>query len=165
ITLARTAEPHIFSLTYEEQAETQDRLLVLDEKKNKFAFANTTYYSAVDSDMLISQQQYGRLRNLKSLPMSERRKADATLDHVFETIGEPRGTRSEPRYEATGDELFVGLNVLRPASREYLAHLLGESELYEHDESTPNLCAYTPPPEEYDEDEDEDDLGYDEEDE
>jgi len=71
ITLSRTAEPHIFTLTYEEQTETQDRLLVLDEKKNKFAFANVSYYSAVDEDMLVNQQQYGRLRNLKSLPMGE----------------------------------------------------------------------------------------------
>ena len=44
ITLSRTAEPHIFTLTYEEQPEQQDRLLVLDEKKNKLAFANVSYY-------------------------------------------------------------------------------------------------------------------------
>src|SRR6266511_2622956 len=44
ITLSRTTEPHIFTLTYEEQAEAEERLLVLDEKKNKFAFANVTYY-------------------------------------------------------------------------------------------------------------------------
>jgi hypothetical protein len=154
ITLSRTGEPHIFTLTYEEQAEQTDRLLVLDEKKNKFAFANVSYFCAVDEDMLLNQQQYGRLRNLKSLQMSERRKADVTLEHIFETIGEPIGTRSEPRYQATLDQLFVALNVLRPASREYLLHLLEESDLFEQEDTS--SWSYAPPPVEHDEDEDED---------
>jgi hypothetical protein len=162
ITLARTSEPHIFTLTYEEQPEQSDRLLVLDEKKNKFAFANITYSCAVDEDMLVNQQQYGRLRNLKSLPMSERRKADATLEHIFETVGEPIGTRSEPRYRATLDQLFVALNVLRPSSRDYLVHLLGESELFEQEDTS--AWSYVPPPVEHDENEDDDDMDYDDDD-
>ncbi len=162
ITLSRTAEPHIFTLTYEEQPETTDRLLVLDEKKNKLAFANVSYYSAVDEDMLVNQQQYGRLRNLKSLPMSDRRKADVTLEHVFETVGEPVGTRSEPRYQATLGQLFVGLNVLRPVSREYLAHLLGESDEFEQND---DRWSYTPPPVEIDETEEQDEDLYDEDEE
>jgi hypothetical protein len=162
ITIARTSEPHVFTLTYEEQPETTDRLLVLDEKKNKLAFANVSYYAAVDEDMLVNQQQYGRLRNLKSLPMSDRRKGDVTLQHVFETVGEPVGTRSEPRYEATTGQLFVALNVLRPASREYLVHLLGESDEYEQDG---DRWTYTPPPVEIDEDEDQDEDLYDDDEE
>ena len=161
ITLSRAAEPHIFTLTYEEQTEQTDRLLVLDEKKNKFAFANVSYFCAVDEDMLVNQQQYGRLRNLKSLPMSERRKADVTLEHIFETLGEPIGTRSEPRYRATLGQLFVALNVLRPASREYLLHLLDESALFEQEDAS--SWSYAPPPVDHDEDEDEDDLDYDDE--
>jgi hypothetical protein len=162
ITLTRTAEPHVLTLTYEEQAETRDRLLVLDEKKNKFAFANVNYYSAVDEDMLVNQQQYGRLRNLKSLPMSDRRKADVTLEHVFATAGEPVGSRSEPRYEASADQLYVALNVLRPASREYLVHLLGENELFEQSNGS---WSYAPPPEESDEDEELDEELYDDDEE
>jgi hypothetical protein len=159
ITIARTAEPHIFTLTYEEQEPTQDRLLTLDEKKNKLAFANVTYYCAVDEDMLVNQQQFGRLRNLKSLPMSERRKADVTLEHVFETVGEPVGTRSEPRYQATTGELFVGLNVLRPASRDYLSHLLNDGDLFEN--SGGDTWAYGPPPVEVEETEVEEEDYYD----
>jgi hypothetical protein len=154
ITLARTEEPHIFSLTYEEQAEAEERLLVLDEKKNKFAFANVTYYCLVDNDMLLNQQHYGRLRNLKSLPMNERRKGDVVLEHVFETVGEPVGTRSEPRYYTAVDVLYVALNVLRPASRSYLEHLLEQGEFFQPDETTPGAWYYTPPPE-ISEDEDE----------
>jgi len=166
ITLTRTAEPQIYTLTYEEQPETTDRLLVLDEKKNKFAFANMTYYSTVDSDLLVNQQQYGRLRNLKSLPMGERRKADIVLEHVFETVGEPVGTRAEPRSYATQDDLYVALNVLRPASRSYLQHLLEEGAFYQPDESTPGAWYYNPPIKVTDvnkDDEDEDEYEDDEE--
>lgn len=163
ITLARTAEPHSFTLTYEEQAETSDRLLVLDEKKNKFAFSNITYYSAVDSDLLLTQQRYGRLRNLKSLPMGERRKAEVVLEHVFEVAGEPVGMRSEPRYYAAFDDLHVALNVLRPASRTYLEHLLDDGEFFQPDESTPGAWYYTPPPKVREEAEDEEDEEYDDE--
>ncbi|HEX5692496.1 MAG TPA: hypothetical protein VFX76_20920 [Roseiflexaceae bacterium] len=165
ITIARTEEPHIFTVTYEEQAEAVERLLVLDEKKNKFAFANVPYYSAVDSDMLINQQQYGRLRNLKSLPMNERRKSDQVLQHVFETVGEPVGTRAEPRYFSTLDDLYVALNVLRPASRSYLDHLLKDGEFFEADAGTPGAWYYTPEPEvsEVEEDDDYGDDDYDDE--
>jgi hypothetical protein len=116
----------------------------------------------VDEDMLVNQQQYGRLRNLKSLPMSDRRKADVTLEHVFETVGEPVGTRSEPRYEATLGQLYVALNVLRPASREYLTHLLGEGDEFELDG---NRWSYTPPPVEIDETEEQDEDLYDDDEE
>ncbi|NWG19055.1 MAG: hypothetical protein HXY39_01900 [Chloroflexi bacterium] len=165
ITLMRTDDPHTFTLTYEEQPETQDRLLILDETKKtpKFAFANVSYACAVDTDMLVNQQQYGRLRNLKAFPMNERRKGDAMLEHVFETVGNPVGTRAEPRYVASVETLFVAMNVLRPASHEYLMHLLAEGEHFTPDEETPGNWFYAPPPSIHDDadaemDEDEDDF-------
>ncbi|HEU5087923.1 MAG TPA: hypothetical protein VFT99_10775, partial [Roseiflexaceae bacterium] len=164
ITLARTDQQHIFTITYEEQAETTDRLLVVDEKKNKLAFENLTYYAAVDSDMLLSQQQHGRFRNLKLFPMNERRKGDVMLEHVFSTIGEPVGTRSEPRYSATLDTLLLALSVLRPASRDYVQHLLNDNELFEADESQSGTWFYTPEAAEEDE-EPEDDYMYEDDDE
>lgn len=146
ITLARTEDPHIFTVTYEEQDETTERLLVQDEKKNKLAFADVTYFCAVDNDMLLTQQRYGRLRNLKVLPMNERRKGETVMEHVFGTVGEPMGTKSEPRYYALLDELVVALNVLRPASPSYVAELLRSGEYFEADETTPGAWYYTPPP-------------------
>lgn len=167
ITITRTDNQHIFTITYEEQSETSDRLLVMDEKKNKLAFENITYYCATDSDMLVNQKGFGRLRNLKLFPMNERRKGALMLDHVFETIGEPVGTRSEPRYRANLQRLFVSMNVLRPASQDYLLHLLRDGDLFEQDEGDTAIWYYTPPPaqnESDDEDEDEDEF-YDEDDE
>lgn len=158
ITLARTDNQHIFTIIYEEQNETSDRLLVLDEKKNKLAFENVTYYCVIDSDMLVNQQQYGRLRNLKLFPMSERRKGDQMLEHVFETISDPVGTRAEPRYRTTLDRLLVSMNVLRPASSEYVLHLLKENELFSHDPEQSGTWYYSPEPELDDDEEDENDY-------
>ncbi|MCS6839863.1 MAG: hypothetical protein NZ699_03480 [Roseiflexus sp.] len=166
ITLMRTDDPRTFAITYEEQEETQDRLLVLDETKKmpKFTFANMSYTCVVDTDMLVNQQQYGRLRNLKAFPMNERRKADLMLEHVFEVIGTPVGTRTEPKYAASLDMLFVALNVLRPASREYLSHLLAEGDRFVPDASRPGWWFYTPPPlPEEEEEEDQDEASFDEE--
>lgn len=165
ITISRTDEPQVFAITYEEQAETTDRLLVLDEKKNKFAFANVSYFVTVDEGQLVNQQRYGRLRNLKSLPMNERRKSEDVLEHVFETIGEPVGTRAEPRYMASTDDLLVAINVLRPTSLSYLDHLLKEGERFEPKDDAPGTWFFTPEVvEQDDEDEDEDyDDDYDDE--
>ncbi len=162
ITLSRSEDPSVFTITYEEQPETSDRLLVLDEKKNKFAFASVPFYCTVDTDQLVNQQRYGRLRNLKSMAMNERRKGEVVLEHVFQTIGDLVGTRAEPRQQATEDDLLVGVNVLRPASPSYIQHLLRDGEYFEPDASRPGAWFYSPPPkpasEDDDEDEDEDDY-------
>jgi hypothetical protein len=169
ITLARTEEAHVFSVTYEEAPEATERVLVLDETKKtpKYAFANLTFAATIDSDMLVSQAQYARARNLKAFPMNERRKGLEMLEHVAETIGAPVGTRSEPRYRVTEQELFVGLNALRPASREYLLHLLDDGERFEKDAENAQTWFFTPEPEDVadDKDEDEDDDYYDDDDE
>jgi hypothetical protein len=159
IQLTRSADPHTFTMTYEEQPEQTDRLLVLDEKKNKFAFDNVSYYCAVDSDLLLSQKQYGRLRNLKSMPLGDRRKSELVIEHVFETIGDPIGTRSEPRYKATFANLLVAMNVLRPTSESYLKHLLKDGEYFEDDG---DFWLYNPPPTVAD-DKNEDEDDYDDE--
>jgi hypothetical protein len=162
LVIARTEAPNVFTISYEEAPATAERILTLDEKKNKFAFTNTTFYAAVDPDLLPTQQRYGKLRNLKFLPMNERRKEIETLEHVFETVGEQIGTRSEPLYSASLADLFVAINVLRPTSRTLLAHLLEQRELFERENDTTFL--YKPLPveqDEDDEDEDEDEDSYD----
>ncbi len=166
VTIARTDQPNIFTISYDETEGVEDRLLVLDEKKNKLAFANITYYCMADEDLVPSQRKYGRLKNLKSLPMSERRKAEMILEHVFSAMGKQTGTRSAPSYWLSLDELMMGYNVLRPASRSYLLSLIEATPEFQPDESTPAAYFYTPEPTEEEgegeEDEDEADrfIGY-----
>jgi hypothetical protein len=143
ITIGRGEGSNVFTISYEEAGETTDRLLTLDEKKNKFAFANMSYFCAVDSDQVPNQQRFGKLKNLKSLPMNERRKSDAVLEHVVETAGEQLGRGSEVRYRISLDDLFVAYNVLRPASHPLLNHLLEEGERFEADSKAGSFI-YTP---------------------
>jgi hypothetical protein len=78
--------------------------------------------------------------------MGERRKAELILEHVAETMGEQVGTRSEPRYAISMDDLLMGYNVLRPGSRALLVHLLEHGEAFSPDETTPGLFIYAPAP-------------------
>lgn len=144
VTIARGAEANVFSISYEESPAKDERLLTLDEKKNKLGFANLSYYAAVDDDQLITQQRFGKLRNLKMFAMSERRKADQMLEHVFETTGDQLGSRSEPLYWIKLDDLYVGANVLRPFSRAYLKALLADDERFSPDDAAPGAYFYKP---------------------
>ncbi len=146
ITISRTGEPNLFHITYEEGPEQSERLLTFDEKKNRLAFANVSFYCVADEDQLPTQSRYGRLNRLKAFPMGERRKAELMLEHVSETIGEQVGSAAAPRYAVTLDDLYVAFNVLRPGSRAYLKALLERGEDFSADESTPGLYYYTPAP-------------------
>ncbi|MCG8350221.1 MAG: hypothetical protein MI924_20845 [Chloroflexales bacterium] len=156
ITIGRTEEPNVFTITYDEAAVAEDRLLTLDEKKNKLSFSNKSYYCVVDDNKVINQQKFGKLKNLKSLTMSDRRKADVVLAHVFETFGEHMGRRDEPHYWISLDDLVIAYNVLRPASRSFVQSLLESNDEYSPDPSTPETYYYKPVPELVDEDEEED---------
>lgn len=146
LTISRTGEPNVFTIVYEEGDERTERLLTFDEKKNKLAFANVTFYCAVDDDQLPSQSRFGRLNRLKAFPMGERRKAEMILEHVSETIGDQVGSPAAPSYAVLLDDLFVAYNVLRPASRTFLKALLERDENFSADATTPGLYYYTPPP-------------------
>lgn len=144
ITISRGEAVNVFTITYEEASETTGRLLTLDEKKNKFAFANMTFYCAVDDDLLPEQNRYGKLRNLKAFPMGERRKAEMILEHVCETMGERGGSREQPVYRVSFADIFMAYNVLRPASRSFLLALLDNHSSIAADPSADGVYLFTP---------------------
>ena len=144
ITIARTSEANLFHISYVEAPEASDRILTHDDKKNKLGFTNVTFFCEVDPEKLPSQSRYGRLNRLKSFPMGERRKAELMLAHVAETMGDQVGTRSEPRYTISMDDLLMGFNVLRPGSEALLKHLIESGDEFSADETTPSLISYTP---------------------
>lgn len=159
LTISRTGEANLFQISYEEAPEKTERVLTFDEKKNKLAFANLSFYCAVDEDQLPSQSRFGRLNRLKAFPMGERRKAEMILEHVSETIGDQIGTLEAPRYALMLDDLFVAYNVLRPGSRAFLQSLLEHSPDFSADEATPGRYYYTPTPSETAEEEEVEEPG------
>ncbi len=159
ITLEATEEPSVFNITYDElSGGDTDRILTFDDRKNKFAFSDMDYFAAVDTELLLNQQRFGKLKNLKAMPTNERRKSDVVLEHVFEVFGEPVGTRNEPEYQVDIDSLYAAYNVLRPASRSFLESLLETHPDVEADASTPGLYNYRPEVEQEDEEEPEIDI-------
>jgi len=156
ITLARGNEEGQLVLTYGEAQSVEDRLLHLEEKRNRFVFLPVTYYAAVDDDLLLSQRRYGRFRNLKPTPMNDRKKFDVVLEHVFETVGEQLGTKTEPLFWVQGNELLLALNVLRPTSAAYMQQALEQNDAFNADDATPGAYYFKPTPEEDEADEDED---------
>lgn len=161
ITITRTDAPNIFTIQYEEAGESLERLLTLDEKKNKFGFADTTYFALVDDTRLLAQNTYGRLRNLKSLPMNDRRKGDLVLRHVFAAVGEKIGNRAEPAYQLDLDTIVVAFSVLRPVSRSYVQSLIAADAAVVPHASDPNVFTFTPEREATDEQDDDENWGYD----
>jgi hypothetical protein len=146
LTLAATEDLTSFTASYEEIGGVEEKLLHFEEKRNRFVFMPVTYYAAVDEDLLPSQRRYNKLRNLKALPMNDRKKADHVIEHVFETVGEQLGSKDEPMYWIQFNELHLAVNVLRPMSRAYLVHLLGEDPAYYADEATVGAYYYKPAP-------------------
>ncbi len=158
ITIARGDEPHVFVVSYEEGAAVEDRLLTLDEKKHRYAFANLEFDCAIDEDWLVSQQRFGRLKNLKALSMSDRRKSDVVLAHVFKVMGHSVGSRGAPQYRANLHDLLVAINVLRPMTKPYLETLLEADPVYTVDPENGQDYIYIPVPGETDEEEDSEDV-------
>jgi hypothetical protein len=146
LTLTATEDPTGFTVSYEEIGGTEEKLLHFEEKRNRFVFMPVTYYAAVDEDLLPSQRRYNKLRNLKVLPMNDRKKADQVIEHVFEVVGEQLGSKDEPMYWMQFNELHLAVNVLRPMSRAYLEHLLSENPAYYADEATVGAYYYKPAP-------------------
>ncbi len=160
-TIARTALPNVFTIRYDEASEASERLLTLDEKKNKFGFTEISYFCMVDETRLLAQNVYGKFRNLKALPMSDRRKGDVVLHHIFEVLGANLGTRTEPRYQIDLDTVVLAFTVLRPASRPYVLDLIERDPAIVAADRGPNLFIYTPEREETsDADADEEDSAY-----
>lgn len=146
LTFSKTSQPNVLNLAFEEIGGVEDKLLQLEEKRNRFVFTPVTYTSAVDEDLLPNQKRYGKLRNLKVLPWTERRKPDAVIAHVFETLGEQLGTKEEPMFWVHFNELLLGVNVLRPASAEYVLNMLGRDAAFYADEATVGAYYYKPAP-------------------
>jgi len=154
ITLTQSNETGQLVLSYEDSQGVEERLLHLEEKRNRFVFLPTTYYVVVDDDLLISQRRYNKFRNLKPLPMNDRKKFDVVLEHVFETVGEQLGTKQEPLFWVQANELLLAVNVLRPTSMEYLQQQLEQEDAFTADDATPGAYYFKPAPAEAEADED-----------
>ena len=144
ITLAATDDPSVWTLQYEETAGQEVKLLQQDDKKNRYSFVKHTYYCDADNDLVPSQERLTRLKNMKVLPTGERRRINSTAGYVLEQVGQPRPGETTG-FELSIEDLFMGVNVQRPATRAYLRAALAEEQDFLIADDT---FVYFPPPEE-----------------
>ncbi|GAA5529838.1 hypothetical protein [Herpetosiphon gulosus] len=143
ITLSATDDPSVWTLQYEETSGADVKLLQQDDKKGRYAFVKHTFYCDADNDLIASQDRLPRLKNMKVLTPGERRRLATTAGYVLEQVGQPRpGDRAG--FELSIDDLFLGVNVQRPATRSYLLGELAEEQDFLVEEAA---VIYFPPPE------------------
>ncbi len=144
ITLSATDDPSVWTIQYGETGGEDGKLLQQDDKKGRYSFANHTFYCDVDSDLVPSQERLPRLKNMKVLPPGERRRITSTAGYVLEQIGQSRPGDING-FELGLRDLFMGVNVQRPATRAYLQATLNEDENFLVEDET---FIYFPPTEE-----------------
>ncbi|WP_110514763.1 hypothetical protein [Herpetosiphon llansteffanensis] len=143
ITLSATDDPSVWTLQYEETSGAEVKLLQQDDKKGRYAFVKHNFYCDADNDLIASQERLPRLKNMKVLTSGERRRLATTAGYVLEQVGQPRpGDRAG--FELSIDDLFLGVNVQRPATRSYLLGELAEEQDFLVEEAA---VIYFPPPE------------------
>lgn len=126
IILSRTEEPNVFILHYMATEEQERRLLVLDERKNRYAFDDITFYCEVEESLLLSEERFRSLRNTSPLPPAVRRRPADVLAHTFTRIGK----KQDGSYVAAVEDLFAVANIERPFSMAFLRRILEETEVF-----------------------------------
>lgn len=126
IIVSRTEEPNVFVLQYMATEEQERRLLVLDERKNRYVFDDITFYCAVEESMLLSEERFRGLRNAAPLVSAVRRRPADVVAQTFLRIGKKEGAR----YRATLEDLFPAVNIERPFSMAFLRRILDETDVF-----------------------------------
>lgn len=141
LTIERTDNDGRYILKFGQTAAQERRLLHLDERRGRFVFRPVTFYCEVDEDLLLSDQKFPGLNNIKPLEDRERRRPELVVRVTFERIGEQVGERGAPRYYALFDDLFAAVNIERPFTTDYLLAVL-ESEAHPEFERDPDGNAF-----------------------
>jgi len=128
ITISRTNQPNVLTIGYTEVEDRIEQLLYIDDskKKSKYAFAEMRVTSTVDEDLLPTQANVGRIRKIKFFEISERKNIHTLLENIFMGFGEEVGSKQDPIYRLSFEQLFAVMSVYRIVTRKYLLHVLDE---------------------------------------
>ena len=136
-----------FVIRYAAITAREERILQVDERRNRYVFRPQELAQQTDDAWLLSEGRYPRLNNIKPLDDKERRRLDTVIGTAFERAAENVGTKAEPRYWSAPEELLPVVNIERPFSLRALVEAL-ESPQYPQfvaDADTPGAFFYEPP--------------------
>ncbi|MGC8873717.1 MAG: hypothetical protein ACP5SI_04615, partial [Chloroflexia bacterium] len=139
ILIGRTERPEVFTLQYIATDAQERRLLVYDERKERYAFDEITFYCEVEESLLLSEERFGRLRNSKPLSPAQRRRPADVVAHAFTLIGHEQ----DGKFRASLEELFPVVNIERPFSMAFLRRVLEEVDVF-HPTDEEGVYIYIP---------------------
>lgn len=146
IIIGPTEQENAFTIDYVTAPVQEADLLQLDERRNRFVFAPTTFAVEVSDKWILSRVRFPKLQNMKRLDEKERKRPELVVANAFEHVGERTGEPSEPRYWAVLDDLLAVVNIERPFSAEYLRSILDsdQNEQFYRDEEEGDAFFYEP---------------------
>ncbi|MGN6362608.1 MAG: hypothetical protein ACTHNK_19705 [Thermomicrobiales bacterium] len=136
-----------FALRFATASAREERLLQIDERRNRFVYRPQSFAVQVDDTWLLEESRYPRLANTKPLDDRERRRPEQVIGAAFERAAENLGTKNEPRYWSAPEELLPIVNLERPFSLRALREVLESPQFpqFTADSDTPGAFFYEPP--------------------
>lgn len=136
-----------YVIRYATTGTREVRTLQIDERRNRYVFRPQSVQVQTDDAWLLAEGRYPRLANVKPLDDRERRRADLVVGSAFERAAENVGSKAEPRYWSSPDELLPVVNIERPFSLRALREVLDSPQYaqFSEDPETPGTYFYEPP--------------------
>ncbi len=128
-TIEATARPNVYTITFNRlSAQQEERLLQVDEKRNRYIFRPVLFNVQTNPQMLLSEARFPRLESLHRFDEAERKRPELVVSRTFEAVGDTVERDGSSVYWALLDDLFPAVNIQRPFSRAYLRAILTSSQ-------------------------------------
>ncbi|MEZ4531536.1 MAG: hypothetical protein R2855_10995 [Thermomicrobiales bacterium] len=132
-----------FIVEYVSASSQSQRLLELEERRQRYVFRPTSFACGVLEESLLTEETWSSLNGEKPLDEKTRRRPEAVVAVTFERLGKQFEGGG---YTATFSQLFAGANVERPFSETLLRSILENDDTgaFAKDPDGPDDYTYIP---------------------
>jgi hypothetical protein len=132
-----------FIVEYAVAPSQSQRLLELEERRQRYVFRPTSFACAVIDDSLLTEELWSNLNGEKPLDEKTRRRPESVVSATFERLGKQFEGGG---FTATFAQLFAGVNIERPFSETLLRSILenDDSGAFAKDPDGPDDYTYIP---------------------
>jgi hypothetical protein len=132
-----------FIVEYVSAASQSQRLLELEERRQRYVFRPTSFACGVLDEALLTEELWSSLNGEKPLDEKTRRRPEAVVAATFERLGKQFEGGG---YTASFAQLFAGVNIERPFSEALLRSILENDDTgaFAKDPDGPDDYTYIP---------------------
>ena len=132
-----------FIVEYVSAASQSQRLLELEERRQRYVFRPTSFACGVLEENLLTEEVWSRLNGEKPLDEKTRRRPESVVATTFERLG---NQIEGGGYTASFAQLFAGVNIERPFSEQLLRSILENDDTgaFAKDPDGPDDFTYIP---------------------